>query len=474
MIIERTKEILGKTKDLKTRLILLLLAIAFIRGAIYAVITPPWQAPDEPFHYEYIQELAKKYNLAPTKTDLSTQSEIIASMARWDFWRFQNQTTPQPLPWGFDAIPFFSTIRYLERPPVYYYLNLPLYWFVSGQSLDIRVYSLRFNNVIISILLVLMVYLIANEIFPDNIFITFGAPLMVALLPMFTFLTGSINSDNLANLFFSIFLYLSIKILKEGLSLWRILEICLIFLLSLTTKRTTIAEIPLLLILPVFYLFRAPFSNRQVLFRRLGLLGLELGILILVGLQIWKSTPTKAYLRRILGVHITISEIGLKLTSFIFFPAKYDLVFESLRKAFESFWANFGWMNIPVNPTYYKVLFFVVVTSFIGLVVFLSRVLRKKEFVDRWQKQSLLFLFISISLVGLIALARSTVYEFIPLQGRYIFPAIAPMGLFFVLGIQSLVPQRHQKFAFILLAVSLFLFDAASLFGYLIPIFYNW
>lgn len=326
---------------------------------------------------------------------------------------------------------------------------------------------------IIGVLLVLMVYLIAKEIFPDNVFITFGAPLLVAFLPMFTFLTGSINSDNLANLFFSIFLYLSIKTFKEGLSLWRILEICLIFFLSLMTKRTTVAEIPLLLILPVFFLFRVRSSDRRVLFRRLGILGLELGVLVFIGLQIWISTPTKAYLRSILGVHITISEIGLKLTSFILSPVKYRLIFQSLRRAFESFWANFGWMNIPVDSTYYKVLFFVVVISFIGLTVFLIRVIRKKEFVNRWQKQSLLFLCISISLVGLIALARSTIYEFIPLQGRYIFPVIAPVGLFFILGIQSLIPLRYHKLCFILLAISLFLFDTACLFGYLIPIFYN-
>ena len=31
----------------------------FFAGALYAIYTPPWQAPDEPAHFNYIRQVAE-------------------------------------------------------------------------------------------------------------------------------------------------------------------------------------------------------------------------------------------------------------------------------------------------------------------------------------------------------------------------------------------------------------------------------
>jgi hypothetical protein len=36
-------------------ILLVILALYVILGVLYAVRTPPWQAPDEPAHYNYVR-----------------------------------------------------------------------------------------------------------------------------------------------------------------------------------------------------------------------------------------------------------------------------------------------------------------------------------------------------------------------------------------------------------------------------------
>jgi len=36
-------------------IVILLMLLAFVRAAIYAAVIPPWQAPDEPQHFEYVR-----------------------------------------------------------------------------------------------------------------------------------------------------------------------------------------------------------------------------------------------------------------------------------------------------------------------------------------------------------------------------------------------------------------------------------
>lgn len=118
----------------------------------------------------------------------------------------------------------------------------------------------------------------------------------------------------------------------------------------------------------------------------------------------------------------------------------------------------------------------VTLASMVGLLVWLSRLVTKKELIARWQGLSLLFLFLSLSLVVLIAVFRCTIYEYVPLQGRYIFPTIAVAGLFFVLGLRSLIrlggDSLKGRVLLFVLTAGLALFDLACLFGCLVPRFY--
>jgi len=450
------------------KLIFLILTLVLIRGVIYAVITPPWQAPDEPFHYEYIQELAKKYRpFSGNRTGLSAETEILISMQKWDFWRYQNEPTPSETPWGFGAVPFFTTIRYLGRSPVYYYLFLPFYRLVAHQSIEARLYLIRLINIIFAAAVILIAYLMAREIFPEERLIILSAPLFIAFLPMYTYISASVNSDNLSNLLFSLFLYLLVKSLKSGLSLIRAGLICLVFVLSLLTKRNTIAQIPIAFLFPFFLLFRNKSANYSILLKRLGAVTLALLSLALLYFNLAGSSI------KISEIDISFSDVNFRFRNFFKAPDALSRIFFNLRTLFRSFWAYFGWMNIPLGELYYNILIVLSLISLIGLLVFFGKLILGREVLSRWQKQTLVFLGISGLLVVLVAFVRSTIFEFVPLQGRYVFPGITVFSLFFVLGVRGLAHPGYEKYYGLFLIGSLFLLDFISIFGYLIPKFYS-
>ena len=62
--------------DNKPRQVLLglLLALAAVRGVLYALIIPPWQSPDETGHFEYAWHLTSLRHI-PTREETSPAFE---------------------------------------------------------------------------------------------------------------------------------------------------------------------------------------------------------------------------------------------------------------------------------------------------------------------------------------------------------------------------------------------------------------
>lgn len=459
-------------KNNRLKIITVILFIAFMRGWIYSSITPIWQAPDEPFHYEYIQEIGRSYERKlPSHDRPSTQTEIIHSMAKWDFWRYQNQATPTPLPWGFADIPFFSTIQFLDRAPLYYYTFFPVFKLTASRHIEGRVYAIRLFNVIFGIVTIFFSYLIAREIFPDNDLLLIGTPVFITFLPMFSYISGSINSDNLLNLFFSIFIYLSIRILKLGLSAKKFTGLLLIIILSFMVKRSAVIEIPAVVML-IILLFSRKEMNSQIRKKWFKYSGIIFLVFSFLSFLIWRSTEIKAKVRSALNVHLTLLELKTKMLEFLNPSTAYYRTLWNFKTMFRSFWAHFGWMNIPLEWVDYYPAFFICLISLIGLIIFIAKVYPDNELLEGWQKQSLIFIsFVVFCVVG-VAFFRSTVYEFVPLQGRYLFPAISAISLLFILGWQSFVSSKYNGVFLSLLILFLAGFDFVSMFMYLIPRFY--
>lgn len=217
------------TKKHEIILIACLCLFAALRIFIFCAAFPPFANTDEPLHLDLVYKYALGH--VPTGLDHFTKQaeeiELLYSSPEYMHWPDGYPDGKYPPPrW---SMPKSEIKLKLQRamtasesdinmestqPPVYYALAAG--WLKLGMLLGIKggglIYWLRFMNIWIAGLLVLLSYAFARRISPANSFIRLGVPLMVAVLPQDVFY--SINNDILSPL-------------MAGLALYCLLDICL-------------------------------------------------------------------------------------------------------------------------------------------------------------------------------------------------------------------------------------------------------
>jgi hypothetical protein len=423
------------------RILALLLALSLIRGVLYSAITPPWQTPDEPDHFQYVAFLAR-YHRLPTRQDIAAdewpQTQVYASMQAFGFWALRAHTLPPPvLEEEYRAA--------VGHPPLYYLLSAFLLAPFTRCDLITQLQVLRLGSVLLGTLTVLAAYLTAQALFPEDASWQLAVPAFVAFLPMHTFITSSVNNDSLAELLASLVIYFLLRILKAGPSWRRVASVVCLSLLGILTKRTTTFTIPLaaLTITPIY--LKAKSRQRYIWFL----------IVTIIGLGLWALTFYSPFLHSLPSTLRPPSSIAL-----------------SFLLTFASFWADFGWMNVPLDLGWYAALAVFSLLALCGLGLFAVRVARGTEILESWQRRALLMLLLAVVLIfaqifGLI------IVRGIHQQGRYLFPASIPLAVFFTLGLREWVPVRHRGFFPLALVLGLFVLDSVSLCCYIIPHFYG-
>jgi hypothetical protein len=154
-------------------------------------------------------------------------------------------------------------------------------------------------------------------------------------------------------------------------------------------------------------------------------------------------------------------------------PTLWGTYTHMARALFESYWARFGWMNVPLAPWLYVALMAGCALPLLGLGARLARPSRLP--LDAWQRRALWLALCAAPLALLpIALQYSLVFApgSLP-QGRYLFPALAPIGLLGSIGLASLVPRGWRGAAVGALALALVLLDVVSLVGHAWPAYHS-
>ncbi|MFQ5813838.1 MAG: hypothetical protein ACE5I2_11730, partial [Anaerolineae bacterium] len=120
---------------------------------------------------------------------------------------------------------------------------------------------------------------------------------------------------------------------------------------------------------------------------------------------------------------------------------------------FRSFWAQFGWMGILVDQRIYLILALLCAVVGLGLVLFATNYTNYTNFTNvSSQKKTALGL---LALSALLTLLSYLWYNltFVQHQGRYLFPALVPIGLAFALGLREVLARDNAKaMAFLFLA----------------------
>lgn len=440
-------------------LFLLFLALSLVRGILYASVVPPWQAPDETAHFEYIGLLyQKRHLLQPEDASPALQQEMISSMYEHRFWSYIPYPAPEIMPLSLAEIPFLRWSSVLGRFSLAYPLSALFFGPVFYQDIVTQLYAMRLVSVILGMLVVGMAFLTVRELFPDDRFLLVAVPAWIVFLPQHTHMASSVSDGNLAELLLSILIYAVVVSFKRGLSPWRGVLMALLLPLSLLTKANTLFVLPWLgLVIPI-YVWAGDRSAPVIKRAREAMVavvvivaGVAFGSLMAArGLAYWRSS-----------ISILSSQAQLYM----------DMDFPTIRYyailLFESFWAYFGWLAVPIDLSLYALLGAASVVATLGLVGLLAH--RGPRIPEGWQRTV-------ICILGLCAVLSTTI-GFIAArggpQGRYLYPAMIAFSILFMLGIRQLVPSRYEKYLLSLSITSLFLFDTLCVLGYILPFFYG-
>jgi len=192
--------------------------VAFIAlSATYSVVTPIFEASDELWHYPFVKHLADGNGLPVQDASVNQP------------WR-QEGSQP-PLYYALSALATFwidTSDAYEGHPPLLWYnphvdnglltadgnTNLVVHsrqeafpW--HGAALAMHL--IRFLSVLMGAATVLLTYLIALELFPGREDVAFGAATVNAFTPMFLFISGAVNNDNLVVPLCSLTLLMMVK-----------------------------------------------------------------------------------------------------------------------------------------------------------------------------------------------------------------------------------------------------------------------
>lgn len=154
----------------------------------------------------------------------------------------------------------------------------------------------------------------------------------------------------------------------------------------------------------------------------------------------------------------------------LFDPASYDTA-SVQRYAFYglvtlgNFWADFGWLTLPLPLWAYALIGLAILASACGLRWV------EELLPEQWQRGALLLLGIQAVLVVVVTFLPMVGRDWQP-QGRYLFPALVPWALLFALGWYGLGVRLGWRRWHLALALGMILLDAGSLLGVVVPHYY--
>lgn len=454
-----------------------------VQGILYSLLIPPWQSPDEPHHFGKGVLFSKNAALGSENHRILSK-EIVRSMATFHAWQYQNLPRPEPLPQSLTKLPFYHGIESLsEREPLYYLINsFILKVFNLKKSIN-QFYLIRFLSFFYYVFTVYFIYLSSKLIFKGNIPYIFATVCFVGFLPQFLIISTSVNPINLSVLLGAAFLYTILYSLFKGKNLIALFLSPLIIGLAFFNHRVALFMIPPFVVLLSIYFVRS-LKNRKELIKISIIILAVLLIFILLFFTAQHFFPD--YFKKVVnfsGVKPRIDDIN-KFTKYVSIGTSQSIS-NFLNGFFKTFWFFAGWLRFEYHLDIYSVLKLICLLSVLGLLKYLYSYLARKEYTIDVDFAS----FLILAAAGLpiilgiiiryyprsIMVEGNAVFPYLfteVAQGRYLFPAIGALAIFFVLGLKEIAPKRLKRWVPLFIIVGFMAMNIYTVFHSLIRFFY--
>jgi 4-amino-4-deoxy-L-arabinose transferase-like glycosyltransferase len=413
----------------RTAVVLVLLLFVCL-AASYSIVTPAFEGYDENWHFAYAQYIASGRGLprqSPRQSDHLARQEasqpplyylLVAATIWWitdDDLASTLWWNPQfaPVPWGYRDNQNLIIHTDAERFPY------------RGTALALHL--ARGLSILLGACTVYCTYALARLLFPGKAVLALGAMTITALTPGFVFGSALVNNDVLVALLSSIALVLMVKLYADPARWPVVVALGVVLGCAALTKLSGLLLWPLagLVLVVSAWRRRAPGS-----LARAGMALFSLAALVsgwwYVRNWILYGDPT--------GVNRMLDIVGRRPEGFGLPDALAEL--EGVRR---SYWALFGWFNVPVASWLYRVYDLLSVLALAGLLWFVVQGVRARRGRDL-SALGFLALWLFAIVAALIRWTLTTPGS----QGRLLYPAIGAVSILLVGGWLALVPRRER------------------------------
>ncbi len=412
----------------------LLLAFLLL-GAAYSVVTPIFEAPDEIHHFFYVKHIADTGRLP--QQSLPGQPGTPSGPARLEAWAQEGSQPPLYYTLAAALIAPLSTAGAESLLWENEHANLgdPLHllnknrivhtdaetWPYRGSVLAIHL--ARWLSLLLGAATVLVTYLVAGLLLaPDEGGLPeprpplgLAAAALLAFTPQFIFMSSAVSNDVLIALLATLGAWISLRGLLRPFKGWPIV-------LGLILGLAALSKVSgLVLWLLVGIVLLAVGLHRGRIRETLVHLGIIFGIALLVA-GWWYYRNWRLY-GDVTGLGPMLDIVGRQAE-----PLGWRALLSQFQGLRISYWALFGWFNLPLPDWLYRVLDAFVVLALLGFAVAWSRGESLGLRDARW-------LLLPVGWIGLmlVSVARWTMLT--PgAQGRLLFPAAWAVSFVLALG----------------------------------------
>lgn len=378
--------------------------LALLNGLAWSLIVPPFQVPDENAHYAYVQQLAERGTLPHTvlpEGPLSPREDaMLSALLSYGIIGHRDNPAPYSAPQqsAIDAAaaaklsPLGSgdALSATANPPLYYALEAVPYK-LGGESVLTKLALMRVVSAVMGAITVLLIFLFLSELLPGTPLAWAAGALLAAFQPLFAFMSGGVNNDNLLYLTAAGTLWAIARAFRRGLSPPTGVALGLMLGVGLISKLTLIGFLPAAALALVLLVRRAVGPARRVALRgaawAVALSAAPVLLYVILDRTVWSRSLIPGGVGSIQGAHGLAFSVRGEIDHVwqLFLPRLWDKSQFSYSPLAETWFTglvgHFGWVDYGFASWVYRVALVVWVAA--GLLALLELVRRRRALRSR-------------------------------------------------------------------------------------------
>ncbi len=434
--------------------------VACLNAVCWSFLTPPFQVPDEPDHFAYVQQLAEHGSLPQQVAAMhSKEEESVLKDLHFGIVRNRpgsgktiaserEQRHLETALAGFRAHPQRGDVKAglaNTEPPLYYAYEAIAYKLGAGGTLLDRLALMRLSSALFAALTAFFAFLFLREALPAVPWAWTVGGLCVALFPLLGFMSGAVTSEALLYAVSAILFYALARALRRGFGPRSGTLIGLVLGAGILSKLNFVGLIPGAIVGLCLLTLRLARDSVAVALRSLLLAILNAAVPVLVFIITCEFTGEPAFggifsdaARRATHPGSLFTELGyiwqLYLPHLPWMRNDFVGLFTPRAVWFDGWVGLYGWLDTPFPGWVYEL---ALLPAAVVIVLFAKALLARRRMLRERLAEVSVYLLMSVGLLGLVG---ADGYQEFPrevgvyAQARYLLPLVVLWGALLALA----------------------------------------